>query len=371
MTLTPAQQKLADGLQAAGCDTHWVEFAGREAAAGRYRADDAQQEMACAAAWARRILESGPRGGTSPRIGIVVPDLADRRPSLSHLLGKTLDPVSLAPGATPGGPLTARPWNLSLGRPLADYPVVATAIRLLSLMQSPVEAENLGVLLLSPHWALPRDPGERAEDLDRRAMLDRQLRSLGDARLPLSTVGWQARGLRGDGAIQPWRCEDLSLRFDQLLDREHELPARATTGEWAAQFSGWLKTAGWAGCADSGRPLDSHEYQAVETWNTLLSRFSSLEDFTGPLNRDAALALLGRLAADTLFQPRASDAQVQVLGLYRSDRPVLRPPLGHGSARRGLAGARAAGPVHPWRTAAGTGPCRTAARNRNWSGPGE
>jgi len=316
--LTPAQQKLADGFQAVGCDTHWVEFAGREAAAGRYRADDAQQEMACAVAWARRILESGTGGETSPRIGIVVPDLAERRPSLTNLLGKTLDPVSLAPGATPGGPLTARPWNLSLGRPLADYPVVATAIRLLSLMQSPVEVENLGVLLLSPHWALPRDPGERAEELDRRAMLDRQLRSLGDTRLPLSTLGWQARGLRGDGATQPWRCEDLSLRFDQLLDREHELPARATTGEWAARFSGWLKTAGWAGCADSGRPLDSHEYQAVETWNTLLSRFSSLEDFTGPLNRDAALALLGRLAAGTLFQPRASDAQVQVLGLYEA-----------------------------------------------------
>ena len=52
--LTPAQQKLANGLQAAGCDTHWVEFAGREAAAGRYRADDAQQEMACAAAHSSR-----------------------------------------------------------------------------------------------------------------------------------------------------------------------------------------------------------------------------------------------------------------------------------------------------------------------------
>lgn len=316
--LTPAQQKLANGLQAAGCDTHWVEFAGRKAAVGRYRADDAQQEMVCAAAWARRILESGKGGGTHPRIGIVVPDLADRRPSLMHLLGKTLDPVSLAPGVTPGGPLTARPWNLSLGRPLANYPVVATAIRLLSLMQSPVEAENLGVLLLSPHWALPRDPAERADELDRRAMLDRQLRSLGDTRLPLSSVCWQARGIRGDGASQPWRCEDLSVRFGQLLDREHELPARATTGEWAAQFSGWLKTAGWAGCADSGRPLDSHEYQAVETWNTLLSRFSTLEDFTGPLNREAALMLLGRLATDTLFQPRASDAQVQVLGLYEA-----------------------------------------------------
>ena len=81
-------------------------------------------------------------------------DLAARRSALAQVLGQVLDPAALAPGA----PAAPRPWNLSLGRPLSEQPVVATALRLLALMRQPADTETLGVLLLSPHWALPRAP---------------------------------------------------------------------------------------------------------------------------------------------------------------------------------------------------------------------
>jgi ATP-dependent helicase/nuclease subunit B len=312
--LTPAQQALLKTLRAAGCAVDWVELTGPTGRPGRFRADNAWHEMVSAASWARQILEQTP----DARIGIVVPDLAARRSALAHILGKALDPAAMQPGAAPAH----RPWNLSLGRPLADYPVVATALRLLSLMQQLVTREVIGVLLLSPHWALSRDPAERAVELDRRALLDRRLRSLGDASMPLSSLRWHARGERGDGTHRPWRSEGLAARLGSLVEVERSLPGNTTTSAWAAVFTEWLKQAGWAGCAvpsgDTGRPLDSHEFQAVEAWNALLSRFSSLDDFAGTLSRGAALALLGRLAAGTLFQPRARDAPVQVLGLHEA-----------------------------------------------------
>jgi probable DNA repair protein len=318
--LTPAQQALLAALRGAGCQADWVALRGTEGRAARLRADDARHEMRLAAGWARRILEQRPEA----QIGIVAPDLAARRSALASTLGKTLDPAALAPGA----PMAPRPWNISLGQPLRDHPLVATALRLLALTRQPVDTELLGTLLLSPHWALPREPAERRAELDRRALLDRRIRALGDARMRLSNLWYQAGG-RADGdegETRPWHSALLAARLAALLEAARELPARADCADWAAAFSGWLKAAGWSGPGgdvDNGvgsgnRPLDSHEFQAVDAWNALLSRFSGLSDFAGTPGVGEALALLGRLAGETLFQPRSGDAPVQVLGLYEA-----------------------------------------------------
>jgi len=311
---TPAQQALVTALSDAGCATEWISLSGESGNAVRLRADDPRHEVGLAADWARGLLEKQPQ----LRLGIVVPDLGARRAALAQALRRALDPASLLPGAGPA----PRPWNLSLGRPLAGYPVVATALRLLGLTRSPAETEALGLLLLSPHWALPDDPAESRAELERRALLDRRIRRLGDARLPLATLrfhaGGAANGQVAEGSARPWHSGRLAQRLDGLLRLSRNLPAHDDASAWARHFSAWLKAADWGPWGAGGRPLDSHEFQAVEAWNDLLSRFSSLSDFAGPLSLDGALALVGRLAAETLFQPRAGDASVQVLGLYEA-----------------------------------------------------
>jgi probable DNA repair protein len=271
--------------------------------------------MRLAACWARQILQEQPQA----RIGIVAADLAARRSALAQVLGQVLDPAALAPGA----PAAPRPWNLSLGRPLSDQPVVATALRLLALLQPPADTETLGILLLSPHWALPQAPAERRVELDRRALLDRRIRDLGDTRMRLSNLCYEAGGAGATGddaerAARPWHSALLAARCGALLEASRDLPARAATGAWAAVFTAWLKAAGWGAQGGGSRPLDSYEFQAVEAWNALLSRFSSLSDFAGSLSAAEALALLGRLAGETLFQPRGADAPVQALGLHEA-----------------------------------------------------
>jgi len=304
--LVPGQLNLLDTLRAVGCDASWVELRAAEGRTRSVGADDAQHEMALAASWARRILDEQP----DARIGIVVPDLAGRRSALTHALGKVLDPASVRPGAV----AASRPWNVSLGRPLCAYPVIDAALALLSLMLHPVDTVSIGVLLRSPHWALPGETGPRLSELGRRALLDRRLRSLGDAEIPLGTLRFHAGQVLEDGSPRPWGSPRLSACLERLLALGHELPERAGAPVWAAQFTTWLSRAGW--CA--GRPLDSHEFQAVEAWRKLLSVFSSLSEFVGDLNRRQALSLLHRLARDTVFQPRAADAALQVLGLYEA-----------------------------------------------------
>ena len=312
--LTPTQQALVAALRAAGCAADWIALSGEPGVAARVRADDLRHEVGLAAAWARGLLERRPQ----LRLGIVVPDLGARRAALAQALRRTLDPASLLPGAGPA----PRPWNFSLGQPLATYPVVATALRLLGLMQSPADTEALGLLLLSPHWALPDDISKRRAELERRALLDRRIRRLGDARLQLSTLLFHAGGAgapeRAGDSARPWHSPRLAQRLDALQLQARELPGRGDAGDWARHFSAWLKAADWGAWGRGGRPLDSHEYQAVEAWGDLLSRFSSLSDFAGSLSLAGALTLIGRLATETLFQPRAGDASVQVLGLHEA-----------------------------------------------------
>ena len=303
----PSQRLLVTALREAGCAAEWVELRGRGGRVRRERAADARDENARASEWARQILLADP----DSRIGIVVPDLAARRSSLAHRLGTTLDPASLRPGES------ARPraWNLSLGVQLSRAPIVQTALGLLSLMKPPVEIAALGTLLGSAHWGLPRDGAERREELNRRALLDRRLRSIGDVAMPLSSIRYEARRTDESNQPQPWACPFLSDRLEDLIERYRELPGRALADVWAGAFAGWLALAGWP----HGRPLDSREFQAVEAWNALLSTFSALSDFAGPLTRGGALAMLGRLAGERPFQPQAGEAPVQVLGLYEAN----------------------------------------------------
>jgi len=303
----PALETLTAALRQAGCSVEWIELAGQTGRTQRVRADDALHEMALAAGWARQLLKTDPHA----RIGIVAPDLSACRTKLDHVLRKTLAPGTLLPGA-PGG---QQPWNLSLGRPLSEEPVIVTAFGLLALTQAPADTAALGVLLGSPHWALPRDVSERSAELGRRALLDRRLRSIGEAEVYLRTVRFEARRENQDGLPEPWNSPSLAAVLDDLMGCSRDLPGRADTAGWAVALTSWLRLAGWL----RGRPLDSAEFQAVEAWNQLLTRFSGLADFAGSLNRGEALALLGRLAAETVFQPRSGEASVQALGLYEAN----------------------------------------------------
>ena len=303
----PALEELTAVMRNAGSDVVWVDLVGVSGRRQLLRADDTPHEMTLAAAWARSLLTRDPQ----LRIGIVVPDLAARRPALVHHLRKTLAPGSLRPAAAHDPP----PWNVSLGRPLTEEPVVAAALGLLALTRAPADTATLGSLLLSPHWGLPRDSVARGLELDRRAQLDCRLRSIGEAEVYLRTVRFECTRKNREGLPEAWSSPLLVERLEGLLKQSAELPGRADTAAWARAFTRWLSVAGWP----EGRPLNSAEFQAVEAWNRLLSKYSGLSDFAGSLTRGEALALLRRLAAETVFQAQAGEAPVQVLGLYEAN----------------------------------------------------
>jgi probable DNA repair protein len=257
----------------------------RAGAAVRVAALDVRDEMLRAARWARARLEAN--GGA--RIAIVVPDLAARKDALRRVLAQTMDP---------GRTATVLPFNISLGDPLSGCPLVAHALAALALGGREIEFERASSLIRSPFIA----GGE--SELQQRARLDAKLRR---------------------------RAEPL-IRLDRLVEMADPTPALARTlatyaefrkqqlfsprapGDWGRAFSAALSLLGFPG----ERVLDSAEYQALKKWHEVVARFAALDRVVAKLGFEEALARLGRMAAETLFQPETPEVPVQVLGLIEA-----------------------------------------------------
>jgi ATP-dependent helicase/nuclease subunit B len=244
------------------------------------------EELESAAWWARAKLESGAR-----RIGIVVPDLAERRRAVARIFARVLRPGNALPDAA-AAPM---PFDVSAAEPLASWPLAATALGLLELAHGEVAFDAASRLLRSPFLG-----GAEAE-LSARARLDARLRRECGPRIGL-----------GELIARSGDCPRLRAHLEAAFAiRAH---GAAAPQDWARHFSAVLEAAGFPG----ERALDSVEYQVRGKWHEMLAELARLGSVRGTLSAREALARLRRLAAETPFQPEGGDVPVQVLGLLEA-----------------------------------------------------
>jgi len=291
--LTPQQERLLERLREAGTRIERVQPVQSPPRALRRELSGPLEELWAAAHWARERLEQG-----LSQIGIVVPDLGSLRAQVLRIFDGVLVPAAVLPGSGP----PVRPYNLSLGRPLSDYPVVHTAFQILDLSVGPLECEEMGGLLRSPFIA-----GAAAE-WSGRALLDVECRR-GEPLIDLHRLIRAARrfGSRAsaDVTVLAQRLEGLRALLDRSAKRQ--LPSA-----WAESFARMLAAIGWPG----DRTLDSDEYQTAAAWRELLSGFSALDVITGRIDQPEAVSMLRRLAADRVFQPNTPEVPIQIMGLF-------------------------------------------------------
>ncbi len=258
---------------------------------------DSAAEIAAVAGWARDALEAGATG-----IGIVIPDLATRRSQVIRIFDDVLLPAVVLDGSA-----TARPYNLSLGLPLAEYPAIITALRILALGAGDMACGEMGSLLRSSFI------GGSDEEQVSRAMIDVACRA-GDPLVDAAEIIRIAQGAAGGAGQQSCRAPELAARLKALQLLWRQLPARQAPSAWAEVFAQTLAAAGWPG----DRPLDSAEYQQSEAWRELLGEFSSLDRVAGSVDYPEALQVLRRMASERIFQPQSAQAPIQVMGLLEA-----------------------------------------------------
>jgi len=290
---TPQQAALFQMLADRGTRLEMLADARAGGDCRRFEAADAREELERMADWVAARLTAEP----GARIGVVVPDLGARRRAVTRALDAALLPNALL--APPDRP---RPYTVSLGAPLAEAPLVATALRALRLVVGDIDFAEASALLGSPHVGFGPAPARARFDLEwrrrsgRTTSLDRMLaaaRSARDVEAPALRAALEA--------LRAWR------------DRIGARPRRLS--EWAALLSEALRAIGFPG----DQTPDSVEYQTLARWQELMTEFAALERVQGALNLRGAVRRLARVAASTVFQPEGGDPPVQVLGLLEAE----------------------------------------------------
>lgn len=295
--LTPIQQTLLNVMDKYGAQIKQLSpIIGEEKQIKRLQFTDTKKELSALGHWIRQQLQTNP----NMNIGVIVPDL----PSLSEQLQNTLDDILVPNALLTFDERKHRPYNITLGKSLADYPLIHTALNILNLQRSRIRLTQLSELLHTP-FIVAAD-----SEMSSRARLDASLREHGVAHILLSDL---QRYLQ----TKPWRscCANLARALETYIQCQQRQPQRQRYAAWAESFSALLKALSWPG----ERLLNSNEYQLFEAWQNALAQFTSLDLIDQPVDRYTALSLLQQLMNQYIHQPAVStDVPIQIMGLLEA-----------------------------------------------------
>lgn len=264
---------------------------------------DCHSEIRQAACWAAsRISSKLTNDDSYPRIGIVIPDLANLRGDVETIFTEVFEPQSILPGRARHSPV----FNISVGQPLTQAPVITTAFLLLKGAANEIETAALKRILQSPFlWS--------DKNFHERLLLSQRLCSDYD----VISVDRLCKRLNRLAAIKSVE-ENSPMWVDQLLQflaRGSELQSKLLSfKEWGIIFTEMLTLMGWPG----QRTLDTYEFQQLSHWPNLLDELASLDVvLQQPVSWQQALSELNRIAYIP-FHPQTESSPVQILGVLEA-----------------------------------------------------
>ncbi len=286
--LTPSARALADALAARGSDVAMAPVPERRAVPRLVSSPDANAELRSAGAWAQARLAENP----AARIAIVYPGLEQHAARAERLVRE-----GLAPGWQQGDSAHAGAIQVSYGRKLIDYPLVACAIAWLQWTRRGLSSREISVLL--------RTRLISSTSIGGCSRLELALRHLPDRRWSAASLAGALRSADESADALAWLA-----RADAVAQAGFGDAPPATPAEWASRIHAFLDQIGWPG----ERALDSAEFQLVNRWRELLNELTRIEPVRPRLKFGEALARLVQAGAETVWQPEGVAGTVQLLG---------------------------------------------------------
>ena len=292
--VTPAQKALTAALEARGVSMRAATENANETRLELVRASDAQDEIAACAWWARKHLERD----EEMRIGVLAPDLRGMRSEIERVFRRVLMPETDDVFAS----MESMPFELSLGRPLGDVPVVRAALLLLRWAVGPLREEEVSWLLLSGFVS--------ASEMEylKLAQFDGKMRDSGSLSLELSLSLLLRKLHHADWAV----LDGLRTRLNgmQAAARNRVMEEMRAPSRWVELAQLLLKQAGWA---NTDR-LDSVAFQALAKWEQTLEDIALL-DFDGQrMTYNDFLRVVDQRIGEVIFAPESQGAPVQIMG---------------------------------------------------------
>ena len=210
--------------------------------------------------------------------------------------------------------LDQRAFHLSVGPPLAEYPVGARRLLMLEFATG-----KLAVAACRDATAI--------------AVSRRRGKGMGDARASSTpsfarTASWDLSpsSLREEAGVVPQLQRVLRRVEKKASDFSRRNSDRANG---ARAFAELLDAFGWPG----DRTPSSREFQTIEAWRGLLSSLASLDLTAPPMNLAQVVDWLHATGREHAFQMEDEGAPVQVMGMLEAAGLRFRSSLDHGPAR--------------------------------------
>ena len=185
-------------------------------------------------------------------------------------------------------------FNISLGKSLTEYPLMAHALQWLNLNKNIITHHQAELLFHSPYLAhAEKEYLARAELIQKNTLLQ-------ETHIPFEAF------LKLTKNHTPL----LATTLNNLLP----YPSSASPYEWSQLFKKRLIDLGFPG----EQTLNSLNYQCFQRINLLFDELQTLTLISPILSEAEALHALSSLAKNTVFQPEKKQAPIQLLGLLEA-----------------------------------------------------
>jgi len=254
----------------------------------RVAPETAEQEWRLAVQWAREQCAAHPTG----RFAIVAVSLEQSAPFARRVLHEELDVA----------------WNMALGRPLSEWPLVHQLLSWLNVFRLWREASGMPVVVP------PQELGPALLSLQLGTLHGLHFGAVLDAHWRMEQVfsitfgTWEQALSAADS--------QFFQRWSQAWQYFEQAPRQAQVDEWAQHFKQLLQILGLPTVAG----LDSTEYQVLQAFEQRLLQFARYGLALGALSYGQALKVFQQLCHEVLFQPEHDpQARVDVLGLLEAE----------------------------------------------------
>ncbi len=290
------QPLLSACVQALAMDLQELPANGQVGHCSACKFPEKRTELATVARWAKTLSQ----GDVAPNIGIILPNMAEDRPTLEYFLRREFSCL--------GTNYTSLPVNFSTGIAFDRVPMISDALLMLSMERQRIAVDDVVKVLQSRFHSM--------EDINSGLAVRfiRRLFDAGTAFIDAGNLRYQASQIK---SVQPGEELKQGLEMGQVLlniSAMRDLRRPAMPSEWADRFSTVLEVWGWPGLV----ALDSIEYQQLQLWYTLLDDYSGYDSVCEAMSQDEALQLLRRCCARQVSQPKTPDSNIQVLGLLEA-----------------------------------------------------
>lgn len=271
---TPQQKTLQACLAEHGTENIHLEYLTGQSLTTIYAADEEHDELLQLIAWLKQQIQIPSR-----RIAVAVPQLEQKAARLQRVLTQHIP---------------APFFNISLGKPSTQYPLIAHALCWLGLKHTELSVHEATLLLRSPYLA-----ASRSEMLLRAQMIQ------DSALLQEATIDFK----HFTHALKRHAPE-----LETVLSALPAYPSTATVSTWVNAFQQRLEHLQFPG----EYTLDSAAFQSYQHLGGLLEAFKSLQTITPKLTKEQALKALQELADNTVFQPEKPPAPIHLTGLLEA-----------------------------------------------------